>query len=119
MATETTTQSAPKLIALTPKAIEHVKILLERQEKPEGYLRIAAVGGGCSGLSYKLSVEDEAGPSDYVFEEGGLKVLLDMKSSLVLAGMELDYNDDLMNAGFAFRNPNATHTCGCGTSFGV
>ncbi len=119
MATETTTQSAPKLISVTPKAVGHVRILLERQEKPNGYLRIAAVGGGCSGLSYKLSVEDEPGASDYIFEENGLKVLLDMKSSLVLAGMELDYNDDLMNAGFSFKNPNATHSCGCGTSFGV
>lgn len=119
MATETNTQSAPRLISLTPKAIAHVKTLLERQEKPNGYLRVAAVGGGCSGLSYKLSVEDEPAAMDYVLEEEGLKVLLDMKSSLVLGGMELDYNDDLMNAGFAFKNPNATHSCGCGTSFGV
>lgn len=119
MATETNTQAAPKLISVSPKAVGHVRTLLERQEKPNGYLRIAAVGGGCSGLSYKLSVEDEPGPSDYIFEENGLKVLLDMKSSLVLAGMELDYNDDLMNAGFSFKNPNATHSCGCGTSFGV
>ncbi len=119
MATETNTQAAPKLISVTPTAVSHVKLLLERQEKPQGYLRIAAVGGGCSGLSYKLGVEDEPGPADYVFEEAGLKILLDMKSSLVLGGMVLDYNDDLMNAGFSFKNPNAAHTCGCGTSFGV
>lgn len=119
MTTESTTQAAPRMISVTEKAIAHVKILLERQEKPDGYLRIAAVGGGCSGLSYKLSVEDAPAAMDYLFEENGLKILLDMKSSLVLGGMELDYNDDLMNAGFSFKNPNATHTCGCGTSFGV
>lgn len=113
------TQSAPKLITVTSTAVAHVKTLLERQGKPEGYLRVAAVGGGCSGLSYKLGVEDAPAPTDYVLEEQGLKILLDMKSSLVLGGMELDYNDDLMNAGFSFKNPNATQTCGCGTSFGI
>jgi iron-sulfur cluster assembly accessory protein len=115
----TTPSSAPTLINLTPKAIAHVKSLLERQGKPEAYLRVAAVGGGCSGFSYKLDVADEATAQDRVMTFDGLKVLLDMKSSLLLSGLELDYNDDLMNAGFTFQNPNAAHTCGCGTSFSV
>ena len=117
--TTSTTQSAPSLINLTPKAIAHVKSLLERQGKPDAYLRVAAIGGGCSGFSYKLDIADEATAQDRTLEFDGLKVLLDMKSSLLLAGLELDYNYDLMNAGFTFKNPNAAHTCGCGTSFSV
>ena len=105
------------LITLTDNAIEQVKKLLERQEKVGHCLRISVAGGGCSGMSYKLSTEEAPGPTDKVLEFEGLKVLVDMKSSLYLAGMTLDYSDDLMNAGWLFKNPNATSTCGCGESF--
>lgn len=117
MTTETTPK--PNLIELTPKAIAHVKTLLERQGKPDGYLRVGATSGGCSGLSYKLDIADAPNADDREMVFDGLKVLMDMKSSLFLSGLELDYNDDLMNAGFTFRNPNAVHSCGCGSSFGV
>ena len=117
MATEIKPTTKP-LIVLTDSAIKHVNSLLERQGTPDHYLRISVAGGGCSGLSYKLGTEAEPGPNDKVITyEGGLKALVDMKSSLYLAGMVLDYNDDLMNAGFAFNNPNAKTSCGCGTSF--
>ena len=120
MATETKPNAKKPLITLMPAAIAHVKHLLERQNIPDHYLRIGVAGGGCSGLSYKLSTEAEAGATDKVIEAGeGLKLLVDLKSSLYLAGMELDYSDDLMNAGFKFRNPNAKSSCGCGESFGV
>jgi iron-sulfur cluster assembly protein len=102
---------------LTESAIKHVKSLLDRQNIPDHYLRIAVAGGGCSGLSYKLGTEAQPGTGDKVLEFDGLKVLIDIKSSLYLAGLELDYSDDLMNAGFIFKNPNAKTSCGCGTSF--
>jgi iron-sulfur cluster assembly protein len=98
------------------------------------YVRIGVVGGGCSGLSYKLSLETEPTPTDKVLEftdygDGPSAtlicgytptyVLIDLKSTLYLAGMELDYNDDLMNAGWSFKNPNVKpgNSCGCGESF--
>ena len=115
-----TVENTPKtksLITLTDAAIAHVKTLLERQNTPGHYLRVAVAGGGCSGMSYKLSTEAEPGAADKVMEFGDLKVLVDMKSSLYLAGLVLDYSDDLMNAGFKFTNPNAKTSCGCGTSF--
>lgn len=115
-----TTESKPTtkpLMVLTDSAIKHVRSLLERQNIPDHYLRVSVAGGGCSGLSYKLGTEAQSGPGDRVLEFDGLKVLVDIKSSLYLAGMELDYSDDLMNAGFIFKNPNAKTSCGCGTSF--
>lgn len=116
--TTDTKPSTRNLINLTPAAIAQVRALLERQNTPGHFLRIAVGGGGCSGLSYKLSTEEEAKPTDKVLEyEGGLKALVDLKSTLYLSGMELDYSDDLMNAGWIFKNPNAKTTCGCGTSF--
>jgi iron-sulfur cluster assembly protein len=117
MTTESTQPTTKKLMVLTDSAIKHVKSLLERQNIPDHYLRIGVAGGGCSGLSYKLGTEAQPGPGDKVLEFEGLKVLIDIKSSLYLAGMELDYSDDLMNAGFIFKNPNAKSSCGCGTSF--
>ncbi|HEY9722223.1 MAG TPA: iron-sulfur cluster assembly accessory protein [Oscillatoriaceae cyanobacterium] len=115
-----TVENTPKtksLITLTPSAIAHVKTLLERQGVPGHYLRVAVSGGGCSGMSYKLSTEAEPGPNDKVVQCDDLQVLVDKKSMLYLAGLELDYSDDLMNAGFKFTNPNAKVSCGCGTSF--
>jgi iron-sulfur cluster assembly protein len=106
------------LIELTASAIAHIKTLLQRQDIPDHYLRISVAGGGCSGMSYKLGTEAEPTDKDKVYHyDSDLKVLVDMKSSLYLAGMTLDYSDDLMNAGFIFSNPNAKTTCGCGTSF--
>ncbi|MEB3195993.1 MAG: iron-sulfur cluster assembly accessory protein [Candidatus Sericytochromatia bacterium] len=116
-----TTESKPStkpLVTLTSRAAEHVKILFARKGQPDAYLRVAVAGGGCSGMSYKLDVAAEAGPADKLIPaEGGVKVIVDMKSALYLAGMEIDYDDDLMNAGFKFRNPNAKTSCGCGESF--
>jgi iron-sulfur cluster assembly protein len=119
-----------QLLTLTTAAVEQVLVLMQRAGKLGGYLRIAVAGGGCSGLSYKLVLEDEMQPTDklveFVLDEHNpiigprrVNVLVDMKSTLYLAGMQLDYSDDLMNAGWIFTNPNSKTTCGCGTSFGV
>lgn len=116
MTVENTPKTKP-LITLTPAAIAHVRTLLERQGVPDHYLRVAVSGGGCSGMSYKLSTEAAPGENDKLVQCDDLPVLVDKKSMLYLAGLELDYSDDLMNAGFKFTNPNAKVSCGCGTSF--
>jgi iron-sulfur cluster assembly protein len=86
---------------------------------PSYFLRVGVVGGGCSGLSYKLDFDNEPKPMDQVFEDNGLKVVTDLKSFLYLVNTTLDFSDGLNGKGFYFTNPNASRTCGCGESFGV
>ena len=83
------------------------------------FLRVSVIGGGCSGLSYKLDFDNELKPSDQVFETGNIKLVTDIKSLLYLLNTELDYSDGLNGKGFLFKNPNASRTCGCGESFAV
>ena len=105
------------MVQLTEKAAEQVKTLLAK-EKLEGYgLRVSVAGGGCSGLSYRLVFEKEAHEGDRVFEFHGIKVLVDPKSYLFLNGTTVDFSDGLNGTGFTFKNPNASGTFGCGTSF--
>lgn len=105
-------------ITLTPKAAEKVKAMMAApgQEAATG-LRIKVVGGGCSGLSYEMALERVAGPADKVYESEGVRVFLDPKSALFVSGTQVDYQESVMGQGFAFKNPNAKGTCGCGTSF--
>ncbi len=83
------------------------------------FLRVSVVGGGCSGLSYKLDFDNEQKPMDQVFEDNGVKVVTDLKSFLYLVNTTLDFSDGLNGKGFYFTNPNASRTCGCGESFAV
>ena len=83
------------------------------------FLRVSVVGGGCSGLSYKLDFDNEQKPMDQVFEDNGVKVVTDLKSFLYLVNTTLDFSDGLNGKGFYFSNPNASRTCGCGESFAV
>ena len=83
------------------------------------FLRVGVVGGGCSGLSYKLDFDNEIKPMDQVFEDNGVKVVTDLKSFLYLVNTELDFSDGLNGKGFYFNNPNASRSCGCGESFAV
>lgn len=117
----TTTEHKPSTggVTLTERAVSHIKTLFARQGHPDHGLRIKVAGGGCSGLSYKLDHEAEPGEGDRVYEFNGLRVFVDLKSSLYLAGIVVDYSDDLLDAGFKFKNPNAQHSCGCGESFSV
>lgn len=85
----------------------------------DSYLRVGVEGGGCSGLSYKMDFDTEMRDGDQLFEDKGVKILVDKKSFLYLVGTELDYSGGLNGKGFAFNNPNATRTCGCGESFAV
>jgi iron-sulfur cluster assembly protein len=87
--------------------------------EPSYFLRVGVVGGGCSGLSYKLDFDNEAKPMDQVFEDNGVKIVTDLKSFLYLVNTTLDFSDGLNGKGFYFSNPNASRTCGCGESFAV
>jgi iron-sulfur cluster assembly protein len=108
------------MITVTPAALEEVKRLIAKEQKPNPALRVGVKGGGCSGMEYVLGIED-ATPKlhDHVFEQDGVKVLSDAKSHLYLDGMTIDFKSGLMGGGFEFQNPNAKKSCGCGTSFTV
>jgi iron-sulfur cluster assembly protein len=107
-------------INLSETAATEIKKIITDQGMPgeKTSLRVGVRGGGCSGFSYSLDlVEDEPGDSDEVLESHGVKILCDMKSYLYLNGVEIDFKDEVMGRGFVFKNPNATSTCGCGSSF--
>ena len=105
------------MIVLTEKATEEVKRLLKLENKQDWGLRVGVAGGGCSGLSYTLAFDEKPKETDSVYDMDGIKVFVDPKSFLFLAGMKLDYSTDLLNGGFRFINPNAKRTCSCGSSF--
>ena len=104
-------------IEVTPKALTKIRETFARQGVTGGGLRLGVQGGGCSGLSYQFKYEPRQRPTDNVFDYEGIKVFVDPKSMLYLDGMTLDYKESLMYSGFAFDNPNAKKSCGCGTSF--
>ena len=109
-------------IYVTEKAKQKVLQLMEEAgvSANDGYfLRVGVVGGGCSGLSYKMDFDNEIKPADQVFEDNGIKVVTDLKSFLYLVNTELDFSDGLNGKGFFFNNPNASRSCGCGESFAV
>jgi iron-sulfur cluster assembly accessory protein len=105
------------MIKLTEKAALQIKLLIEKEDEFHRHLRVQVVGGGCSGLSYKLKFESNITNSDKVFNSSGINLVVDSKSQLFLKGLELDFSDGLDGQGFVFNNPNAKKTCGCGTSF--
>ena len=105
-------------ITLTERAAARIKELIAAENREGQGLRLKVVGGGCSGLQYKLDFDLPKG-TDKIFEKDGAKVLVDMKSLLYLTGMELDYKEELMQSGFIFQNPNVKKACGCGASFAV
>lgn len=108
------------MITVSSNAVKQIhKIKEEGQMGPDYFLRVSVVGGGCSGLSYKLDFDNESKPGDQVFPNEDVKIVCDMKSFLYLCGTELDFSDGLNGKGFNFINPNATRTCGCGESFAV
>jgi len=108
------------MITLTQTAAQRVKELIGNEQNQNLALRIGLKGGGCSGMTYVLAL-DEAAPKeeDTVLEQDGLKILIDEKSRSILEGTTIDYKNDLSGGGFEFSNPQAKRTCGCGTSFSV
>jgi len=109
-------------IYVSDKAKEKVvKLMAEANQSTEAgyFLRVSVVGGGCSGLSYKMDIDNISKPGDQVFESNGMKVVTDLKSFLYLVNTTLDFSDGLNGKGFYFSNPNASRTCACGESFAV
>ena len=105
------------MITLSERAAVEIKGLLEKQETPNALLRVFVAGGGCSGLQYGMSLEEEAMEGDETIEANGVKVVVDPRSIGYLDGANIDYVDSLMGGGFKIENPNAKSSCGCGTSF--
>ena len=106
-----------KLIRITSQASTKLRSLLERQGRPEGALRVAVIGGGCSGLQYKMDLVDGPVNRDILVQSQSVNVVIDPKSALFVSGSELDYSDDLQKGGFKVTNPNAVAHCSCGESF--
>lgn len=104
-------------IYLTPNAVQQVKKLIEEQKLKDVVLRIGVKGGGCSGLSYMLELDNTTTKQDKMFEIDGIQVAVDKKSYLYLVGTTLDYITEGLTGGFTFKNPAAKSSCGCGTSF--
>jgi iron-sulfur cluster assembly accessory protein len=106
-----------RLIKVTPNAAQKVNSLLKKQGRPGGVLRVAVIGGGCSGLQYKMDLQDQPANRDILVESAGVKVVVDPKSALYVTGSELDFIDALQDGGFKVKNPNASASCSCGESF--
>lgn len=117
----TTQKPAPITLTLTDTAAAEVqKFLAEEQVPPEtGGLRVAVLPGGCSGFKYSLNIEEKPLDDDLVLESGGVRVFVDGFSAQHLNGVVVDYHSNFQESGFSFENPNATGSCGCGTSFTV
>lgn len=106
-------------IELSETAAREIKSIAEQQklDLSKIYLRVGVKGGGCSGFSYLLDLTEQAGEVDEKFDKNGITVVCDPKSYLYLNGTEIDFKDEIMGRGFVFKNPNATSSCGCGSSF--
>jgi len=108
------------MITMTETAVAEVKRFMQEEGVPEtAGLRIRVVPGGCSGFQYGMNIEEQAAPGDEVLQIDGLKVFIDSFSMMYLRGVEVDYVNSVMGSGFTFNNPNATGSCGCGSSFSV
>jgi len=110
---------APKGIEVTEKALARIRSAMAKENisPAEGGLRLGVQGGGCSGLSYVVRFDTQPRERDRIFQYGDVRIFIDPKSFIYLHGMVLDYEETLMRQGFVFHNPNATKSCGCGSSF--
>ncbi|MEM0982571.1 MAG: iron-sulfur cluster assembly accessory protein [Planctomycetota bacterium] len=119
--TDTATDSIAdtSAVILTETAAREIKTIIEQQEldADKVRLRVGVKGGGCSGFSYILDLTETQKPTDEAFEQHGVTVICDPKSLLYLSGTQVDFKDEIMGRGFVFNNPNATSSCGCGSSF--
>ncbi|MDR2679046.1 MAG: iron-sulfur cluster insertion protein ErpA [Zoogloeaceae bacterium] len=112
-------EHASSPIIFTDSAVDKVRELIAEEGNPELKLRVFVTGGGCSGFQYGFAFEERAGEDDTQFEKDGVTLLIDPMSYQYLVGAEIDYSEGLQGAQFVIRNPNATSTCGCGSSFAV
>lgn len=116
--TQEAATAAEPVVTVTPKAVDKIRSQFTKMGVlGEGGLRLGVLGGGCSGLSYQFKFDKAARPKDHVLDFGDVQVFVDPKSAIYLKGMTLDWADSLVHSGFVFNNPNASKSCGCGTSF--
>ena len=104
-------------VVLSERAAEEIRGLLERQGKADAALRVFVSGGGCSGMNYGMAIDDSIEEGDFIFNAYGVKIVVDPLSINYLRGASVDYVEDTMGGGFKIDNPNATRSCGCGSSF--
>lgn len=117
---QSSVSSSKEIVRLSNSAREKVLSLMAKEHPGEPRaLRVSVVGGGCSGMSYKMAFELSPGERDHVFESNQLTLFVDPKSALFLEGLEIDFEDGLNGSGFVYKNPKAAKACGCGTSFAV
>ena len=121
--TQTTVDTSPAAtgVILSETAAREVRTIIQQQELDADKVRrrVGVKGGGCSGFSYILDLTETQKDTDEVFEQHGIKIIVDPKSLLYLGGVTVDFKDEIMGRGFVFNNPNATASCGCGSSFSV
>jgi iron-sulfur cluster insertion protein len=106
-------------ITLTENAAKRVKALMQMEGNPDTMLRVTVGGGGCSGFQYSFALDDAKTDEDVLFEQHGVKLVVDETSLGLLAGSQVDFVEELVGSSFTIRNPNATSTCGCGSSFSI
>jgi len=106
-------------IEFTERAAKRLSAILKAESKTDHGLRVEVISGGCSGMNYNMTFDNEKKEFDKVFESQGLKIYCDLKSWLYLKGVKVDFSEDMLSGGFQIINPNAKRTCGCGTSFSV
>lgn len=116
---DTSTVRETESFSISDNAAKRIAVLVESEEKPGMRLRVAVSGGGCSGFQYGFSLDNERNDDDLLYQKNGIEVIVDEVSLDFLKGSELDFKEDLIGSYFAMSNPNATSTCGCGTSFAV
>ncbi|HEC19962.1 MAG TPA: iron-sulfur cluster insertion protein ErpA [Gammaproteobacteria bacterium] len=116
---QATEQAADDLLNVTQNAVNKVKALIEEEGNPDLKLRVYVTGGGCSGFQYGFSFDENINEGDTAIEKDGITFLVDPMSYQYLVGAELDYQEGLMGAQFMINNPNASTTCGCGSSFSI
>lgn len=117
MAEKTTPANTEQVITITSPAIDEIKRLMAEEKQENLFLRLGVSAGGCSGMSYSMAFDTDKEEFDRVFDFDEIKVLIDLKALMYLAGSILDYQGGLMGGGFTFHNPNAKRSCGCGSSF--
>ncbi|MFD1379301.1 iron-sulfur cluster insertion protein ErpA [Fodinicurvata halophila] len=107
------------VLSLSDNAARQIKTLAQAEETPDMMLRVTVSGGGCSGFQYSFAFDDTINDDDQVFEKAGARVVVDSISLELLGGSEVDFIEDLIGSYFSIRNPNASSSCGCGTSFSI
>ncbi|OGR82539.1 MAG: hypothetical protein A2902_07110 [Elusimicrobia bacterium RIFCSPLOWO2_01_FULL_64_13] len=107
------------MVSVSQRAADKILQMAQREGRMDPVLRVKVVGGGCSGLSYQFAFEDQVSPADKIFEQSGVKLAVDPRTLLYVAGSRLDYEQGLMKSGFKIANPNAASSCSCGESFSV